>query len=117
MKVLVIENEEFFAENMCRYLQQNTKVEIQHISHAEDALNLISQYSYDLIISDLCLPDAPKPDWLLKIGDLRPGQKIVVISSYEIPEAIRTSKKMQLLAYFEKPFDIEKVTNLILILK
>lgn len=113
MNVLVIENEEFFAENICQYLKKCNRINIQFVTRAQQALNLISEKMFDLILTDLQLPDIEDEDWLIKVGELNPGQKIIVISSYQIPDAVKNKARLDIVGYFEKPFDIENISHLI----
>lgn len=113
MDILVIENEQFFAENLCQYLEQIENLEIEHVAKVHDALKLLADRSFDLILSDLKLPDAKNDEWLLEIGKIKPAQKVVVMSSYPIPSRISSSDQLDIIGYFEKPFDIKIITNLI----
>ncbi len=113
MKVLIIENEEFFAENLCRCLKINHQIDIQFVTRVEAALKLIKATNFNLIISDISLPDSMTTDWLLEIGKINSGQKLVIISSYQIPRNIEESPDLDIIGYFEKPFDVQHVKNLI----
>ena len=113
MNVLVIENEQFLAENICQFLQQQDGVEIEHIGRVRDALDVLSNRSFDLVLSDIQLPDAPNDDWLLEIGKIHPGQKVIIMSSHKLPDKIKTSQLLNIVGYFEKPFDMNQLTTLI----
>jgi len=113
MKILVIENEEFLAENLCQYLKKIENISIEYVTSAKKALQLLSQQIYDLVISDLWLPDSKSDDWLLEVGKINPGQNLIIISSYPIPQQISASNKLNIIGYFEKPFDMKIIVNLI----
>lgn len=113
MNVLVIENEEFLAENLCQYLKQIKDLGVNYVSCMKEALQLLSQKTFDLVVSDLWLPDSKSDDWLLEIGELNPGQNLVIMSSYPIPSKISASEKLNIIGYFEKPFDMKIIVNLI----
>lgn len=113
MKILVIENEEFLAENLCQYLKKIDNLSIEHVTSAQKAMDLLGQQSYDVVISDLWLPDSQSDTWLLEVGKIRPHQSIIIISSYLIPSLISSSDDLNIIGYFEKPFDVKIVVNLI----
>ena len=113
MNVLVIENEEFLAENLCQYLKQIKDLGVSHVVNVKEAIKVLSQKSFDLIVSDLWLPDSKSDDWLLEVGNNYPGQSVVIMSSYPIPAKISSSDKLNIIGYFEKPFDIKIIVNLI----
>jgi DNA-binding NtrC family response regulator len=113
MKILVIENEEFLAENLCQYLKKIENLNIEYATSAPKALQLLSQQGYDLVISDLWLPDSKSDEWLLEVGRINPGQNLIITSSYSIPSKISSSEKLNIIGYFEKPFDMKIIVNLI----
>jgi DNA-binding NtrC family response regulator len=113
MNVLVIENEEFLAENLCQYLKQIKDLGVNYVSCVKEALQLLSQKTFDLVVSDLWLPDSKSDEWLLEIGKINPGQNLVIMSSYPIPSKISSSDKLNIIGYFEKPFDMKIIVNLI----
>jgi DNA-binding NtrC family response regulator len=113
MNILVIENEEFLAENLCQYLKKIKNLNIEYVTSAQKALQLLSQQTFNLVISDLWLPDSKSDDWLLEIGKIKPGQNMVIMSSYPIPVKISSSDQLNIIGYFEKPFDMKIIVNLI----
>lgn len=113
MKVLVIENEEFLAENLCQYLKKIDNLSIEHVTSAQKAMDLLGQQSYNVVISDLWLPDSKSDDWLLEVGKMKSGQNLIITSSYPIPQSISSSDQLNIIGYFEKPFDMKIIVNLI----
>lgn len=113
MNVLVIDNEEFLVENLCQYLKQIKDLSVKYVTCVKDALDLLSQTSFDLVVSDLWLHDTKSDDWLLEIGKIKSGQNIVIMSSYAIPAKISSSDQLNIIGYFEKPFDVKIFVNLI----
>ncbi len=114
MKILVIEDEAFFAENLCNYIyRQNENVQIKNATSAKEALECLIQNSFDLVIADIRLPDTQGDEWLLKIGEISIGQKVIIISSYELSDKVLHSGNINIIKYFEKPFDLEEINILI----
>lgn len=113
MNILVIDKDKFLAENLCSYLKQNPQIQIQCISTLNEVYANISKNKYDLIISELFMPGTENNNWLLGIEETNPGQKFVVISSYQIPNDLNLSEKLNIIAYYEKPFDVKIIANLI----
>jgi len=113
MKILVIENDEFLAENLCQYLKQIDDLQVNYVTRAREAYDLLSQNSYDIVVSDIWLPDCQSNDWLLEIGEISPGQKMIVISSYPLPQKVSRSDQLNIIGYFEKPFDVKIIGNLL----
>ncbi len=109
MNILVIDDEEFLAENLCQCLQQMEDIKSQFVTTIENAISVLSQNHFDIIISDLMLPNSHGEDWMLQVGKVKPGQKMIIISSYQIPKKVKASNNLKIIAYFEKPFDIEDI--------
>ncbi|OQX95010.1 hypothetical protein B6I21_07685 [candidate division KSB1 bacterium 4572_119] len=105
MKILVIDEDEFLAENLCQFLKFNNNIQARYVSSNKEAIQLISQNQFDLILTDIQITNSIHDNWLLQIGDINPGQKMIIISSYPIPKEIELCEKLNIIGYFEKPFD------------
>lgn len=113
MKVLVLDDEEFLAENLCRFLGQMPEISVQYATSVKEAFQLMNEKAYDLIISDLKLPDESDESWVLKIPSVKPEHQIIFMSSYPIPRYIKENNELNIVGYFEKPFDVTKIIQLI----
>lgn len=113
MNVLVLDDEEFLAENLCQFLGQMPEICVQYATTVKDAFQLLKEKTYDLIISDLRLPDESDESWVLKIPKVKPEYQIIFMSSYPIPRYIKENSELKIVGYFEKPFDIKKIIQLI----
>ena len=113
MNVLVIDNEQFLADNLCQYIKQIKDLRVNYVTCVTEALKLLSHEKFDLVISDLWLPDCKSDDWLLEIGKINPGQNLIIMSSYPIPARLSSSDVVNIIGYFEKPFDMRIIINLI----
>ncbi len=113
MNILIIEDQKFLAENLCLYLQMRTNFDVQYVTSAQKALNLLDSQQYRLIISDLKLRDSAQGEWLRKVGQRYRGQHALIISSEPIPDNLAEEYNINIIAYFEKPFDVAELTNFI----
>ena len=113
MNILIIEREELLALNLCRYFEAIKHIQTQYVTTFEDAAKLLSQQKFDLVISDFCLPDCENEGKLFEIDNLNPGQKLIIISSYQMPKNLSLSSKLNIIGYFEKPFDVKIIANLV----
>lgn len=117
MKILVIDDEEFFAQTLTQLLGKSQSHEVTYVTSAKDALDIINRIKYDLIICDLRLPDDSNGGLIMKINTIIPEQEFFIISAYEIPKHLRDNKELNIRAYFEKPFNVQdmevKINDLI----
>ena len=120
MKILIIDDEEFFIENLAQYLKKKIPAKISYVSRAEEALRLLEKDRFDLVICDLNLPDQSEGELVLSINKINPHQRFIIISAIseqEIPKCLRENKNLDIVAYFEKPFNIVSIKNEILAIK
>jgi DNA-binding NtrC family response regulator len=113
MNILIIDNKKFLAENLTHFLREVIDINVQYTTRGNTALKLLSQKHFDLVISELWLPDSQSDDWLLEIGKLNTNQILIVISSYPRTINLDLSDKLNIIGYFETPFDVKIISNLI----
>ena len=117
MKILIIDDEEFFIENLAQYLSKKIPAEIRYVSRAEQALQLLKKERYELVSCDLNLPDQTEGELVVSINKLNPSQRFIIISAkseQELPAFMGKSKHFNIYGYFEKPFNVETIKDSIL---
>ena len=82
-------------------------VSIDCRTNPKEALDLVKNRKYDLIISDLKLPGMYDGELVIEINKINPGQIFFITSAFEIPGELFREKKINVAAYFEKPFDMD----------
>ena len=107
MRILIIDDEEFYLDIISRYLSKKVMAGIECITSANAALELVKNTKYDLIISDLRLPGMYDGELVIKINKINPGQLFFIASAFSMPEQLFKQKKINVAAYFEKPFDMD----------
>lgn len=76
-------------------------------------LSLLKTEKFDVMITDVGLPDGDTLDTLPKIQSLNPNMKIIVISAKStLITAVRAEKKGAFY-YFPKPFDLDELIGLV----
>lgn len=106
VKILFIDDEKFFIENISRYLKKRIASEITCVNTAPEALDIVKNQKFELIICDLKISDQNEGELILQLNAILPNQKFIVISAHEIPACLRAEKNLNIAAYFEKPFNI-----------
>ncbi len=117
MKILIIDDEEFFIENLVQYLKKKISAEISYVSRAEQALQLLEKERFGLVICDLNMPDQSEGELVLRINNIIPRQRFIIISAkseQEIPKFLTNRKNFNIHGYFEKPFNMETIKESIL---
>jgi len=77
-KILVVDDE----ENMRLMLQDflSSDYEITLAAHGREALTLMSKTTYDLLITDLVMPEMNGIELVISVKDKYPQQKVIAIS-------------------------------------
>lgn len=111
-KILVIDDEVEVCLLLERFLTKKGYA-VDTVVRAEEGLSRLSKKKYDLVISDFRLPDASGLDLLKQIKELKPAQKVIIITGYsDIRMAVEVIK-YGALDYVTKPLYPEELLNLI----
>ena len=112
-KILVIDDEELITRSLTNLLERN-KFEVFVAKNGQDALIMVEEEKFDLIISDIRMPGMNGVEVvknifsnLEKTGQRRPP--IVFITGYADEECEKKTKELNAIAYIYKPFDISEL--------
>lgn len=79
----------------------------------QDALDLLSSVSYDLILADVNMLGPDGLSLLERVRDLHPAVKVLVLTADSTPENVIDSIRDQAFAYFSKPFAVSAVVDMV----
>jgi len=101
--ILVVDDDEAHLLWSEEILGQNG-YNIESAKSAEAALEMLSEKSYDLIISDLVMPGMSGMDFVKKISEVRQGQKAIIMTGHgDINSFIESIHGLGALEYVTKP--------------
>lgn len=110
-EILIVEDHGDTRATLQRLLERvGHKVTAAH--SAEDALTLASASRFDLVISDLGLPDMPGNELMILLRDKYklPG---IAVSGYGMEEDVSSSREAGFIHHLTKPIRIERLKELI----
>jgi two-component system cell cycle sensor histidine kinase/response regulator CckA len=81
------------------------------LATAEAVLALPEEPPFELMLTDLMLPDANGADLAALAGVRWPGMRVVLMSGYTASEAVRRVVESGQVHYLQKPFDIESLAR------
>ncbi len=113
-RVLVVDDDKSVLR-MIEYGLQKLGSEYQ-ISLAKDmdgAMRLIEQNQFDLIITDYMMPGLTGVDLARVVHRLSPDTQIVLMTAYGTDKLRYTTTHVGFDGYIDKPFDIEKIRDII----
>lgn len=116
-RVLLCEDEKDAREILSFYL--NTIFE--EVVVAEDGLeglevykeNLAKKTPFDLILTDIKMPNMDGMEMLERIYAINKEQKFIIVSAHQDEEKLLKSINLRVLGYFVKPLNVDNVMNML----
>ncbi|UZH56389.1 sigma-54-dependent Fis family transcriptional regulator [Salinimicrobium tongyeongense] len=111
-KILLVEDDVAFCTMLKTFLVKK-ECEVDAVYTATEALNLVAKNKYDLVISDVRLPDKEGLEILQAVNQKGEKTGVIMMTSYaEISMAVNAIKEGAL-DYIAKPFHPEVIMNAI----
>ncbi len=85
----------------------------ESVSTASEALFALSHKKFDLLITDIKMPECNGITLANIVHELHPDLKIIFMSSFDFYEVSNHDQNIQNFPFFQKPVDLEKLYNLI----
>ena len=105
-KLLIVEDEVLFARAVLRRLQK-AGYECEHVESLQDARNIFKQFSPDIVLLDMRLPDGNGLDLLADL--VSKNVAVIVMTAHgEISDAVYAIKQGAI-DYLKKPIDLEEL--------
>jgi NADH-quinone oxidoreductase subunit E/NADP-reducing hydrogenase subunit HndA len=101
--VLVLDDEKIIRTS-CERILTLEGYEVNTASSADEAISLLDQNTYDLIITDLKLPGMSGLEFMKHVRTKDPDINIVVITGYPSQDSIKESLDLRIIDYLPKPF-------------
>ena len=111
LRILLVEDHEDTRTAMERHLR-DLKHKVQSARSAHEALELAAQHEFDLVLSDLGLPDESGLELMSKLRD-RFGLRGIAISGYGMKEDIKRSQESGFIYHLIKPIDPNRLSDVI----
>ncbi len=109
-KILVLDDDPVVTLS-CKRILGAEGYSISTVDKGEEALNKLSKEEYDLLISDVRLPDINGIEVLKEARIIKPQTDVVIITGYPTLEDAKESTKLGAAEYIEKPFTPDFMIN------
>jgi response regulator RpfG family c-di-GMP phosphodiesterase len=106
-RILIVDDEPEIREVLCALLSDDYLCEA--VSSAEEALVLLSEKGFDLIISDIMMSGMSGLEMVPKVLALSPDAVVVMISGVQTIESAIKALRAGAFDYIMKPFDLRQV--------
>jgi CheY-like chemotaxis protein/anti-sigma regulatory factor (Ser/Thr protein kinase) len=112
-KVLVVDDEKAIRLMLLDYLEN--KYFVQTADNGEEAMAVLSQERFDLVISDINMPGISGPKLLADIKKKYPATRVALITAYNIDEYIRVAKENSITNIIPKtvPFNFTELDSIV----
>lgn len=81
--------------------------------NGQEALELLLSHDIDLVVLDMLMPGMDGVGTLRRIREIRPDQKVVILSAFAEPDKVKEVKKLGVLAYLKKPLSLQSMTTVL----
>jgi CheY-like chemotaxis protein len=113
-RILIVDDEELFARNLTEYLNQiQDHYEAECVYTGEEALKILGKSRYDLVITDIKMQGLSGLELLDKVRKKYPRIGVIVMTAYGLPETEEEASNRGSLYYIEKPFEMNKLEDVI----
>jgi len=110
--ILVVEDKDSMRNMLCQTLMEEG-YRVDTAEHGKKALDLVSNKSYDLVLTDLRMPDVDGLDVLSGVKDVDSETSVILMTAYGTIEDAVTAMKKGAYDFITKPFDTEHLCVLI----
>ncbi len=111
-KVLLVEDETVMRESMRDWLLEYG-YDVECVETGEEALKRIKEEDFGVIVLDLRLPGIDGLEVYEQAKDFRPETRGIMITAYPSKETREKAKRLGLLDYLAKPFEVEALEKTI----
>jgi DNA-binding response OmpR family regulator len=110
--ILVVDDEQIVHESVQRILEDEG-FSVDGALRVDKALELLQQGSYDLVITDLMMPDRSGMDAVRAVAQDHPDAGVVMFTGFATVDSAVESMKLGALDYLPKPFTPEELLKVV----
>jgi NADH:ubiquinone oxidoreductase subunit E len=101
--ILVVDDEPIVIKS-CKRILKAEGYNVNSATSGQDAINILQEKDYDLVITDLKMPEVDGIDLIKWLRSSKPQTGIVVITGYPSQETIKDALNLGIIDYLPKPF-------------
>src|SRR3972149_6860701 len=110
--ILVVDDDEVVLGAVCKALRPDHYA-IDTAQSADEALKLLSESSYGLVITDLMMPGMDGLELLRRIQDMGAKSETIMITGYPTIQTALRAKRLGAVEYVTKPFTRQELRSVV----
>jgi len=110
-KILIVDDEIEVVDRIKNFLARNIECDIQKAYSGKQALNIINEEVFDLILLDIKMPGISGIDVLKKVKATNPETDVLMITAYDSQQVAREALKEGAVDYIIKPSTIDVIQS------
>ncbi len=103
-RILVIDDELDMLMLLRMIIEDNTDYEVETTNNPSEALKMVTENDYDLVISDLKMPGMDGLELCDEVKDIKPDLPLIMITAYGSLETADEAMKKGVADFITKPF-------------
>jgi len=109
-KVLLVDDEKKFLDAMSERMKTRG-LEVETSGSAEEALDMLSQESFDAVVLDLRMPEMDGIEALKRMKEKRPELQVILLTGHATVEEGVEAIKLGAMDFIEKPADLDVISD------
>ena len=113
-RILIVDDEEDLTWSISKRLAKDgDSLEVLCTNTGNNALEMLAQYSVDLMVTDLRMPGLGGLQLLNEVKTRYPQTQVIIMTAYGSIEVKQALDQWGVTGYIEKPFEMNDLRNVI----
>ncbi|MFO7613351.1 MAG: sigma-54 dependent transcriptional regulator [Bacteroidales bacterium] len=111
-KILIVDDEESVRYSF-RKLYRRPEYQVFESGNGLEALSVIQKEKPDLVLMDIEMPGLSGLEAIRRVKDMHPQLPVIIITAFGTTERVIAAMKYGAFEYLEKPFDVDRLREII----
>jgi len=111
-KILIVDDNKDFADVFCDILRANN-YDAHSCYGGVQAIEQTKDSEFDVMFLDIMMPDMDGVETLKEIKKIQPDATVIMMTGYSVDEMVHKAIEQKATDVIYKPFDIDKVLNML----